>query len=60
MAYEPPTGWLERVDDPDDPDTAVRARFHAKQDCERIRNPQILVAVARPWAAPRCPACAPV
>jgi hypothetical protein len=60
VPYEPPPGWLERIDEPTDDTTAVRARFHLTRDCVRIRNPEGLVGVDRPYSAPRCPACAPV
>lgn len=60
MPYEPPTGWLERIDEPDDDTTAVRSRFHLRQDCPRVRRPETLVPADRPYSAPRCPACAPV
>ena len=45
MTYAPPSGWMERIDKPTDPLTAARFRFHRRNDCERIRNPQVLVQV---------------
>ena len=60
MPYEPPQGWLERIDEPADETTAVRARFHLTRECQRIKDPEALVGVDRPYSAPRCPACAPV
>jgi hypothetical protein len=59
MPYEPPSGWLERRDDPTDEATAMRARFHVRRDCERIKSPSDVVGVDRPYSAPRCPVCAP-
>jgi len=58
MTYAPPSGWMERIDKPADPLTAARFRFHRRNDCERIRNPQVLVQVDKPYHAPRCPGCA--
>ncbi len=59
MTYAPPSGWIERTDDPSDVLTRVRARFHRRDDCERIKNPVGLVQVDKPYHAARCPGCAP-
>ena len=58
MSYAPPSGWIERIDEPTDVLTRVNARFHSRNDCERIRNPGGLVEVDKPYHAARCPGCA--
>ena len=59
MTYAPPPGWIERTDDPTDELTRVNARFHIRNDCERIQDQRALVQVDKPYYAPRCPGCAP-
>jgi hypothetical protein len=59
MTYAPPSGWIERTDEPTDALTRVSARFHTRNDCERIQNPNVLVQVDKPYHAGRCPGCAP-
>jgi hypothetical protein len=59
MTYAPPSGWIERTDEPTDERTRVTARFHSRNDCGRIKNPRALVLVDKPYHAPRCPGCAP-
>ena len=59
MGYEPPSGWIERTDEPTDERTRVSIRFHRRNDCDRIKNPSSLVQVDKPYHAPRCPGCAP-
>jgi hypothetical protein len=59
MPYEPPSGWLERRDDPTNEETSLRSRFHRRRDCERVAHPEALVTTDRPYSAPRCPSCAP-
>ena len=58
MNYAPPPGWIERTDEPTDERTRVNARFHRRDDCERIHDPRALVRVDKPYHAPRCPGCA--
>jgi hypothetical protein len=58
MSYAPPSGWIERTDDPTDARTNVRVRFHTRIDCERVHNSRELVQVDKPYHAPRCPGCA--
>ncbi len=58
MPYLPPSGWLERLDDPSDASTDVSSKFHRRKDCSRITRPEVLVAVDRPYHAPRCRNCA--
>ena len=58
MSYVPPSGWTERTDKPTDARTTVKIRFHSRNDCDRIRDPRALVAVDKPYHAPRCPGCA--
>jgi hypothetical protein len=59
VSYEPPSGWIERTDEPTDDRTSVKVRFHSRNDCDRIKNPGSLVQVDKPYHAPRCPGCAP-
>jgi hypothetical protein len=59
MTYAPPSGWVERTDEPTNELTRVKVRFHRRRDCERIQNPDVLVQVNKPGHAPRCPGCAP-
>jgi hypothetical protein len=60
MTYAPVSGWMERTDEPADTLNPVEARFrfHSRIDCERIKNPRVLVRVDKPYHAPRCPGCA--
>jgi hypothetical protein len=58
MTYSPPSGWIERADEHSDPLTRVNVRFHSRNDCERIKNPEVLVQVDKPYHAPRCRGCA--
>lgn len=58
MAYTPPSGYLERTDDPADENSRISERFHMKADCPRIKSPADLVPVPRPYSAPRCSYCA--
>lgn len=61
MAYEPPSGWLERRDETAEEnwEGGLRAQFHTRPDCERVKRPESLVQVDRPYSATRCRACAP-
>jgi hypothetical protein len=59
VGYEPPSGWIERTDEPTDERTRVNVRFHSRNDCDRIKNAPSLVRVDKPYHAPRCPGCAP-
>lgn len=38
MTYAPPSGWIERTDEPTDERTRVNARFHSRNDCGRIKT----------------------
>ena len=58
MPYTPPSGWLERLDDPDQEESSIRVRFHRRSDCALINATASLVAVDRPGSAARCPSCA--
>lgn len=58
MAYTPPSGFLERTDDPADQNSRVNERFHTDPACPRIKVPDALVAVGQPFSAPRCSLCA--
>jgi hypothetical protein len=51
MSYNPPSGWVEPFGD-DGADSASQ-RFHARRDCPRIRHPEQLREVDRPY-----PGCA--
>ena len=59
MPYSPPSGWLERLDDPADDLTRIRTRFHRRRDCQLVQGRHALVPAHRPGSAARCPACAP-
>ena len=54
MTYKPPTGWVEDFTD----EVGVHGRFHTRVDCPRIRRPDRLRPVDRPYSAARCPGCA--
>jgi hypothetical protein len=54
MAYTPPGGWVDVYED----EGGVHSRFHARTDCPRIRQPDQLRQVDRPYSASRCPGCA--
>jgi hypothetical protein len=58
MPYTPPTGWLERLDDPAEEESSIRYRFHRRANCSLIHGTAPLVSVDRPGSAARCPACA--
>lgn len=58
MVYTPPSGYLERIDDPTDENSRISERFHRSADCPRIKSRENLVPVPRPYSAPRCPFCA--
>jgi len=58
MTYAPPSGWIERIDEPTDALTRVNARFHSRKDCDRIKNPPGLVQADKPYHAARCTLCA--
>ena len=62
MAYEPPSGWIEILNDPSDEDSDYleKRRFHARQDCSRVRGQKQMISVDRPYSANRCPSCAPM
>jgi hypothetical protein len=55
MSYTPPSGWVEPIGD--DSGSATQ-RFHSRRDCPRIRYPEQLREVDRPYSAARCPGCA--
>jgi hypothetical protein len=54
MLDVPPSGWIEEHTD----ETGRTTRFHARTDCPRIREPEQLRAVDRPYSATRCLGCA--
>jgi hypothetical protein len=54
MVYKPPGGWIEDYCD----DAGDHSRFHARTDCPRIRQPERLRQVDRPYSAIRCVGCA--
>ncbi len=54
MTYTAPGGWIEQYDD----EAGKHSRFHARTDCPRIRQPDTLRQVDRPYSATRCPGCA--
>ena len=54
MTYTPPSGWVELYDD----EAGTHSRFHSRTDCPRIRQPDQLRSVERPYSAARCPGCA--
>jgi hypothetical protein len=56
MSYTPPNGWVEPFGDDDAESTSQR--FHTRRDCPRIRHPEQLREVDRPYSAARCPGCA--
>jgi hypothetical protein len=56
MGYTPPSGWVEPLGD-GEPASAAQ-RFHSRPDCPRIRHPEQLREVDRPYSAARCPGCA--
>lgn len=58
MPYSPPSGWLERLDDPADELTSIRTRFHRRRDCPLLQGSDRLVPAERPGSAARCPSCA--
>jgi hypothetical protein len=58
MTYAPPSGWIETVSGYDE-SGAERTRFHRRSDCPRIREPDTLRPVDRPYSSPRCTLCAP-
>ena len=59
MTYAPPSGWIERTDDHNDALTRVNARFHRRNDCERIEDPRVLVQVDKPVPRPPLPRLRP-
>ena len=62
MAYEPPSGWVERLiyaDDTIQDDFRERLRFHQRRDCPRVKEAGHLMAVDRPYSAARCSGCSP-
>lgn len=58
MPYQPPSGFVEPWDDDDVEDAAARLRFHTRDDCPRVRHPEALRPVDRPYSAARCGGCA--
>ena len=58
MPYTPPSGYVERIDDPADENSRVSERFHADPDCPRVKTREALIPVQRPGSAPRCSLCA--
>ncbi|MEO7979820.1 MAG: hypothetical protein ABI807_02785 [Sporichthyaceae bacterium] len=56
MTYTPPSGWVEPYSAEDSPQAS--SRFHTREDCPRIRNPDQLRPVDRPYSAARCAGCA--
>jgi hypothetical protein len=58
VTYSPPSGWVESLSEVGE-DVALRFRFHASADCARIRRPDTLRKVDKPYSAPRCPECSP-
>src|SRR3954471_22640932 len=59
VAYISPNGWVEpkkRRDGGGDNELGI---FHLRRDCERIRRPDQLRAIDRPYSAARCTLCAP-
>ena len=58
MPYVPPSGWIETLSAYDE-FGAHRTRFHESNQCPRIRGPETLRPVDRPYSATRCSLCAP-
>jgi hypothetical protein len=58
MPYVPPAGWIETLSAYDELG-AHRTRFHQSIQCPRIRVPETLRPVDRPYSAVRCTLCAP-
>ncbi len=57
MVYAPPAGFVEpQRADLDGPGLA--RRFHRRADCPRVRHPDQLLPVDRPYTAARCRECA--
>ena len=54
MSYTPPDGWVEDFTG----GGVTLGRFQARTDCPRIRKPDQLRQVDRPYSALRCPGCA--
>jgi hypothetical protein len=53
MTYAPPPGWVEPHGD-----DGVASKFHTRTDCPRVRHPDKLRPVDRPYSAVRCAGCA--
>jgi hypothetical protein len=58
VTYAPPSGWTETFTG--DTSGRIRALFHIKADCSRIRNADQLRKVDKPYDASRCSSCARV
>ena len=57
MSRAPASGWLERVNGPDQKVVAIR--FHLSRDCTNIHNPGSLLPMANwGWHSTLCPTCA--
>ena len=54
MTYAPPSGWVEHWE----LDSGLQARFHAREDCARVRDRRELRRVDQPYSAARCAGCA--
>ena len=57
MNYAAPKGWIEVL--PRSGEGSQHSTFHLRQVCERIKDPDRLREVDRPYSAARCRVCAP-
>ena len=58
MTYTSPAGWVEPLKSTKEQGYSGRETFHLREDCPRVRAPELLKRVERPWSAVRCPRCA--
>jgi hypothetical protein len=58
MAYTPPGGWIEDLDPRSEKDAAKLGVFHTRDTCARIKHPDRLRQVDKPYSSVRCSACA--
>jgi hypothetical protein len=61
VTYQPPSGWVEPrgVAIEDEESELIYGIFHSRQDCQRVRRPELLRLIDKPYSAARCSLCAP-
>jgi hypothetical protein len=58
MTCIPPGGWIETLDPRGAQDTSNLGVFHTRETCDRIKHPDRLRRVDKPYSSVRCSACA--